>query len=496
MYYSLLTILSFSVALRQEGICSTTPSVAEVQRVQKLFEDASDHSQVNLHGCEFGAVAGVLKRFFRELPAPIYTNELYPNFVAIQSLSSPEELLQEIANLFVNLPTANQMILHLLLRWLHKLVQYATINRLSSAHLGTLWQPNLIFDSSPGAVMSDSLHMTTDGQMVGLIVTMMIDYYPHFFAEFDAHFAAADAERAAVLQQEAEALAQQQQYQQQQQQAPQSSGYQNYFDSPQQQPQDPNVFGGQQQTAQPDYVQQQQYDHGTQMQAQQVQVQAQPRAQPPPQQNRPPGANAQRMQLGAIANEALMKRGGNSEPSAQGAPPVSPRGNPVVPIIPASGVPVAASGAVSPRPPTNAPVVQNYGQPQAAPPNAAPKLNVVIPQANVQVAAPGAPKQNLVVPQTPSSNGAPIVSPRTSMQTQPVQPQQPQQQRKPVPVVVNGYTKGVALVDWSEPLEGRLPLSKDDVIFITKKHPDGWWEGYKYGRRGFFPATYVNEVCQ
>lgn len=524
--------------MRQEGISSTTPSLAEIQRVQALFEEAADQEKVNLHGCEFGAVAGALKRFFRELPAPIYTNELYPNFVAIQSLGSMEELLQEIANLFVNLPTANQMILHLVLRWLYKLVQYSAFNKLTSAHLGTLWQPNLIFDSSPGAVMSDSLHMTADGQMLGLIVTMMIDYYPHFFAEFDAHFAAAEAERAARLQAEAEAAAaqeqqqqmmmmqqqQEMQYQQQQQQAqyqqaqqPQQSGggYQNYFESvipqqpqpaqpPAQQPQQPQQSYQQPQSQDPygaeqqGYQQQQQYQPQQQQYQQQgypqQQYQQQPMQPQPAQPQAPSRMNAtqqaQRLQLGAIASEALLKRGGAVQDAGNTstAGPVSPRNAPVIPQLPSGAIP-QVSGAVSPRLPSNIPVV---AQPPTAGP---PKLNVVIPQTNVQVAAPGAPKQpaNLSVPMTPSA-----VSPRQPVQTPIQTPQTPASsspQRK-VPVVVNGYTKGLVLADWFEPLEGRLPLTKDDVIFITKKHQDGWWEGYKQGRRGFFPSTFVSEICQ
>lgn len=60
-------------------------------------------------------------------------------------------------------------------------------------------------------------------------------------------------------------------------------------------------------------------------------------------------------------------------------------------------------------------------------------------------------------------------------------------------VVINGYTHGYALCDYNDPAEGRLNFVKDEKIWVTKKHDDGWWEGWKRGKRGFFPHNYIVE---
>lgn len=60
-------------------------------------------------------------------------------------------------------------------------------------------------------------------------------------------------------------------------------------------------------------------------------------------------------------------------------------------------------------------------------------------------------------------------------------------------VVINGYTHGYAICDYNDQAEGRLNFVKDEKIWVTKKHDDGWWEGWKRGKRGFFPHNYIVE---
>ncbi|XP_029998277.1 ABI family, member 3a isoform X2 [Sphaeramia orbicularis] len=51
--------------------------------------------------------------------------------------------------------------------------------------------------------------------------------------------------------------------------------------------------------------------------------------------------------------------------------------------------------------------------------------------------------------------------------------------------------KVVALYDYEAAKPDDLQLSQGDVIYLTRRHDDGWCEGVLHGNRGFFPENYV-----
>lgn len=50
-----------------------------------------------------------------------------------------------------------------------------------------------------------------------------------------------------------------------------------------------------------------------------------------------------------------------------------------------------------------------------------------------------------------------------------------------------------ALYDFEEQEIGELSFKRGEIITVTDKSDDNWWEGYIGRRRGMFPATYVTE---
>ena len=55
-------------------------------------------------------------------------------------------------------------------------------------------------------------------------------------------------------------------------------------------------------------------------------------------------------------------------------------------------------------------------------------------------------------------------------------------------------TRAKALYDYAPQNGDELELHVDDVIEVLNKQEDGWWEGQVGGRRGVFPANYVEEL--
>jgi len=50
------------------------------------------------------------------------------------------------------------------------------------------------------------------------------------------------------------------------------------------------------------------------------------------------------------------------------------------------------------------------------------------------------------------------------------------------------------MFSYSAATNTELNLQQNDLIFVTKKYPDGWWEGEVGENKGIFPSTYVEEV--
>ena len=52
----------------------------------------------------------------------------------------------------------------------------------------------------------------------------------------------------------------------------------------------------------------------------------------------------------------------------------------------------------------------------------------------------------------------------------------------------------VVIYDYSAENEDELNLKEDQVVYVTKKNDDGWYEGVLEGVTGLFPGNYAEPV--
>ncbi|KAG5832382.1 hypothetical protein ANANG_G00290590 [Anguilla anguilla] len=62
----------------------------------------------------------------------------------------------------------------------------------------------------------------------------------------------------------------------------------------------------------------------------------------------------------------------------------------------------------------------------------------------------------------------------------------------PAPPNIN--EKVVALYSYNSGNPGDLAFEKGDIIYVTKKNEDGWYEGVLHGAEGYFPGNYVEST--
>jgi Fe-S oxidoreductase len=76
-------------------------------------------------------VAGIIKQYFRELPEPLTTYELYEMFLATMLIPEDEEKLKKLKNIFEFLPTLNFEIMKMLSEFLYKITEFSNENKVT-----------------------------------------------------------------------------------------------------------------------------------------------------------------------------------------------------------------------------------------------------------------------------------------------------------------------------------------------------------------------------
>ncbi|KAM5135030.1 rho GTPase-activating protein 40 isoform 2-T2 [Mantella aurantiaca] len=126
-----------------QGILRISGSQARIKSLQQRLErnfyaGLFSWDEVNPHD-----VAGLLKLFLRELPAPLLTAEYLPAFTALQKISNLKQRLQALNLLILILPEANRCTLKALLEFLSKVASLEKSNLMSLWNIATIMAPNL-----------------------------------------------------------------------------------------------------------------------------------------------------------------------------------------------------------------------------------------------------------------------------------------------------------------------------------------------------------------
>ena len=114
----------------------------------------------------------IFQLYFRSLPEPLLTFELYPEFLQAAQLSLRYQL-SSLRKLVYKLPTTHLNTLSHLMKHLQKLTQFHKLTGMTSRNLAIVWAPNLLRPSS-----QDCLR---DCGVQALVIEALIVYYEEIF---------------------------------------------------------------------------------------------------------------------------------------------------------------------------------------------------------------------------------------------------------------------------------------------------------------------------
>ncbi|KAK4219010.1 hypothetical protein QBC37DRAFT_166256 [Rhypophila decipiens] len=164
--------------LQVEGIYRLSGSLPHVNRLKAQFDTDPNSEHLDFRNPEnffhdVNGVAGLLKQFFRDLPDPLLTNEHYQAFVEAAKQEDDIVRRDSLHAIINSLPDPNYATLRALTLHLHRVMENASVNRMSSQNLAIVFGPTLM-GSGSNSLIADS------GWQIRVVETILNNTYQIF----------------------------------------------------------------------------------------------------------------------------------------------------------------------------------------------------------------------------------------------------------------------------------------------------------------------------
>jgi len=161
--------------IETEGIFRISGAKCQLDEMKRAFEEGKnpDFNKVD----DPSVIAGILKLFFRELPIPLLTYDLYDKFLCACA-DEPQEMVEKIRPVLEQLPPANKEILRQLMGLCSQIVMQVEKNKMSASNLAIVLSPNLIHPRDENSIL-----MKIDLEKCNMLVLTMITHYEELFSK-------------------------------------------------------------------------------------------------------------------------------------------------------------------------------------------------------------------------------------------------------------------------------------------------------------------------
>ncbi|KAF7669827.1 hypothetical protein LDENG_00134140 [Lucifuga dentata] len=128
-----------------DGIYRLSGISSNIQKLRHEFdsEQIPDLSR-DVFRQDIHSVGSLCKLYFRELPNPLLTYQLYDRFSEAVSAATDEERLVKIHNVIQQLPPPHYRTLEFLMRHLSRLATFSNVTNMHTKNLAIVWAPNLL----------------------------------------------------------------------------------------------------------------------------------------------------------------------------------------------------------------------------------------------------------------------------------------------------------------------------------------------------------------
>ncbi|ODQ67367.1 hypothetical protein NADFUDRAFT_7965, partial [Nadsonia fulvescens var. elongata DSM 6958] len=164
--------------LEESGIYRLSASVASVSSLKLAFDLGEKVNMQDDRWFDINIVAGCFKLYLRELPEPLLSEELFPEFIATASLKSEPEIVRRLNILVHELPPINYHLLERLMSHLSLVASKGDVNRMPAVNLAIVFTMSFLLPLSVDNGVSSNL---------GLMQTVLKNMISHNEKIFSAN---------------------------------------------------------------------------------------------------------------------------------------------------------------------------------------------------------------------------------------------------------------------------------------------------------------------
>lgn len=140
-----------------EGIYRKSGGNSQNLMVKEGFERDPRDYDLSDPDLDIHTVTSTLKQYFRKLPSPLITYEVYDDFLETNTLAAdPQQRIEAIRRAIRDLPPAHQDVLEFLVFHLKRVVDHEKENKMTPLNVAVVFAPTIMRPESVTREMTDT----------------------------------------------------------------------------------------------------------------------------------------------------------------------------------------------------------------------------------------------------------------------------------------------------------------------------------------------------
>ncbi|NWX41263.1 RHG31 protein, partial [Steatornis caripensis] len=165
-----------------DGIYRLSGVTSNIQKLRQEFvSDQCPDLTREVYLQDIHCVGSLCKLYFRELPNPLLTYELYKKFTEAVSRFPEDEQLAQIQNVIQELPPSHYRTLEYLIKHLTHLASFSNMTNMHTRNLALVWAPNLLRSKEIEAVGCNGDAAFLEVRVQQLVIEFILNHVDQIF---------------------------------------------------------------------------------------------------------------------------------------------------------------------------------------------------------------------------------------------------------------------------------------------------------------------------